>query len=131
VLPGLNTPKLAREACFCAHTPEAAVVLYAAQLEEESPTALLETMFPNRLKPQRVTMPVLVVGAECDGGVTPNEVRAAARAYRTEAEFFPDMGHDMMPEPKINGDRRWRLLGDLKMPSDLLPREDSNLQPFG
>lgn len=53
VLPGLNTPKLAREAFFCAHTPEAEVVRCAAQLQEESPTALLETMLPNRLKPQR------------------------------------------------------------------------------
>jgi pimeloyl-ACP methyl ester carboxylesterase len=100
VLPGLNTPKLAREAFFCAHTPEAEVVRCAAQLQEESPTALLETMFPNRLKPQRVTTPMLVLGAECDGGVTPNEVRATARPYRTEAEFFPDMGHDMMLEPE-------------------------------
>ena len=100
VLPGLNTPKLAREAFFCAHTPETEVVRCAGQLQEESPTALLETMFPNRLKPQRVTTPVLVLGAECDGGVAPNEVRATARAYRTEAEFFPDMGHDMMLEPE-------------------------------
>ncbi|MCI4673445.1 hypothetical protein [Candidatus Mycolicibacterium alkanivorans] len=27
------------------------------------------------------------------------EVRATARAYRTEAELFPDMAHDMMLEP--------------------------------
>ena len=27
------------------------------------------------------------------------EVLATARAYRTEAEFFPDMGHNMMLEP--------------------------------
>jgi hypothetical protein len=26
-------------------------------------------------------------------------VRRTARAYRTEAEFFPAMGHDMMLEP--------------------------------
>lgn len=37
--------------------------------------------------------------AECDGGVTPNQIRATARAYRTEAEFFPNMGHNMMLEP--------------------------------
>lgn len=71
----------------------------AAQLQEESSTALLETVFPNRLKPEWVTTPLLILGAEYDGGVTPNEVRATARAYRTEAEFFPDMGHDMMLEP--------------------------------
>jgi hypothetical protein len=31
--------------------------------------------------------------------VTHAEVRATARAYRTEAEFFTGMGHNMMLEP--------------------------------
>jgi hypothetical protein len=31
--------------------------------------------------------------------VTNAEVRATARAYRTDAEFFADMGHNMMLEP--------------------------------
>lgn len=46
-----------------------------------------------------MTTPLLVLGAACDGCFTTKEVRATARAYRTEAEFFPDMGHDMMLEP--------------------------------
>ena len=96
---GLNTPVLAREAFFCAHTPEAEVIRLAARLQEESTTALLETVFPNRLEPERITAPLLVLGAECDAGVTPDEVRATAHAYNTEAEFFPDMGHNMMLEP--------------------------------
>jgi alpha-beta hydrolase superfamily lysophospholipase len=33
------------------------------------------------------------------GQVTNAEVRATARAYRIEAEFFPGMGHNMMLEP--------------------------------
>ena len=66
-LHGLNTPKLAREAFFCAHTPESQVVRCATQLQEESSNALLETVFPNRLKPERVTAPLLVLGAESDG----------------------------------------------------------------
>jgi pimeloyl-ACP methyl ester carboxylesterase len=98
-LSGLNTPTLAREAFFRAHTPEPQVIRVAAGRQEESSKALLETVFPNRLKFERVTAPLLVLGAECDGGVTPREVRATARAYGTGAEFFPDMGHDMMLEP--------------------------------
>jgi alpha-beta hydrolase superfamily lysophospholipase len=43
---------------------------------------------------------VLVLGAECDGSISAEEVRATARAYRTEAELFPGMGHDMMLEPE-------------------------------
>ena len=42
---------------------------------------------------------MLVSGAQCDRSVTPGEARATARAYRTQAEIFPNMGHDMMLEP--------------------------------
>ncbi|MGH3564266.1 MAG: alpha/beta hydrolase, partial [Mycobacterium sp.] len=42
---------------------------------------------------------LLVLGAEEDGAHTRKEVLATARAYRTEAEFFPTMGHNMMLEP--------------------------------
>jgi len=45
-----------------------------------------------------VTTPILVLGAEYDGFVSAGDVRATARAYRTEPEFFP-MGHNMMLEP--------------------------------
>jgi hypothetical protein len=52
------------------------------------------------VKPQYVRAPLLVLGAECDGTISTDEVRTTARAYRTEAEIFPDMGHDMMLEPE-------------------------------
>jgi alpha-beta hydrolase superfamily lysophospholipase len=42
---------------------------------------------------------VLVLGAADDGLVTNAEARATARAYRTDAEFFAGMGHNMMLEP--------------------------------
>jgi hypothetical protein len=41
---------------------------------------------------------VLVLGAELDGFFDRRVVAATARAYRTEAEFFPAMGHNMMLE---------------------------------
>jgi alpha-beta hydrolase superfamily lysophospholipase len=46
-----------------------------------------------------VTTPLLVLGAQDDGAHTAKEIRATARAYHTEAEFFPRMGHTMMLEP--------------------------------
>ena len=46
-----------------------------------------------------MTTPILVLGADQDGAHTRKEILATARAYRTEAEFFPDMGHNMMLEP--------------------------------
>ena len=42
---------------------------------------------------------MLVLGAEDDRAFTQDEVRATARAYDTDAQFFPDMGHNMMLEP--------------------------------
>jgi hypothetical protein len=51
-----------------------------------------------RVNTKRVTTPMLVLGAEHDGFVSTGDVRATARAYRTEPEFF-SMGHNMMLEP--------------------------------
>lgn len=108
-LPTVNTPTLAREAFFSEGTAESDVVRYAQRLQEESPKALFETIF-RRAKSELINTLLLVLGAECDGGLTRNVVLATARAYRTEAEFFPNMGHNMMLEPgwqavaeRING----------------------------
>ena len=43
--------------------------------------------------------PLLVLGATDDGLRTDGEVAATARTYQTNAEFFPNMGHNMMLEP--------------------------------
>jgi pimeloyl-ACP methyl ester carboxylesterase len=99
-LHGFNTPKLAREWFFSARTPEPDVMRYAARIEEEYTGKLTLDMALLKLpKPNRVTTPLLVLGAECDGCFTAEEVHATARAYRTEAEVFAGMGHDMMLEP--------------------------------
>ena len=50
-------------------------------------------------RPERVTTPMLVLGAEEDAIFRPHEVRATAAAYHTEAIMFPGMAHDMMLEP--------------------------------
>ena len=55
--------------------------------------------FLNLPEPDRVNTPMLVLGAKCDRSVTSREVCATAREYRTDAEIFPNMGHDMMLEP--------------------------------
>jgi hypothetical protein len=60
---------------------------------------VLDEALRNLPKTKRVTTPMLVLGAACDGVFTTEEVHATARAYRTEAEIFPDMGHDMMLAP--------------------------------
>jgi pimeloyl-ACP methyl ester carboxylesterase len=94
----VNTPTLARERFFSAHTQESRVLQYATRLQEESARSGIDGLL-NLPRPRRVTATLLVLGALDDGAVTLREVRATARAYRTEAEFFPCMGHDMMLEP--------------------------------
>ncbi len=94
----VNTPALCREFLFCAHTPEPIVKSCAAHLGPESARVGRDQM----IRPPKaglVTAPLLVLGAEDDGSRVDGDVSAAARAYQTNAEFFPNMGHNMMVEP--------------------------------
>ncbi len=97
-LPYVGTPELARERFFSPHTPEAVVLRCVERLQEESARSGTDGIF-NRPRPASVKTRLLVLGALDDGAVTRDEVRATARAYCTDAEFFPGMGHNMMLEP--------------------------------
>jgi pimeloyl-ACP methyl ester carboxylesterase len=98
-LPYINTPELARERFFSAHTPEADVRKYAARLQEDSSRIGIDCLLLRLPRPKRVSTPLLVLGADEDAAHTRKEILATARAYRTQAEFFPAMGHNMMLEP--------------------------------
>jgi pimeloyl-ACP methyl ester carboxylesterase len=99
-LPGYNKLERVRAMFFSAHTPESWVIRYAERLQkEQSGRAALDMVFLNLPKPHRVSTPLLILGAQCDRSVIPQEVHATARAYRTRAEIFSEMGHDMMLEP--------------------------------
>lgn len=98
-LPYVSAPRVARARFYSAHTPEAQVLADAALLQEESVRVSLDCLALSLPRPKRVTTPLLVLGAEEDGTHTRKEVVATARAYRTDAEFFPAMGHNMMVEP--------------------------------
>ncbi|QLL05732.1 alpha/beta hydrolase [Mycobacterium vicinigordonae] len=96
----LSTPKAARQSFYSARTPEEDIVRYAALLDEEYfGRQTIDLTILSLPRPSRVTSPLLVLGAECDGSFSPDEIRKTARAYGTKAEFFPDMGHNMMLEP--------------------------------
>lgn len=94
----LATPALTREYLFCADTPEAIVESCMQRAGAESIRAAMTDPMVRRVKTELVTTPILVLGALHDGFVSVEEVRATARAYRTEPEFF-SMGHNMMLEP--------------------------------
>jgi pimeloyl-ACP methyl ester carboxylesterase len=95
----VNTPQLARERFFSAQMSDSQVLHYAARLQEESTRIGIDCLVLKLPRPKRVTTPLLVLGAQEDGAHTAKEVCATARAYRTDAEFLPDMGHSMMLEP--------------------------------
>ncbi len=89
-----------REAFFCSLTPDAEVSRYRERLQTEiSARAFLDMVLLNLPKPNLVKTPVLVLGSQYDGSVSERELHATARAYKTRAEIFPGMGHDMMLEP--------------------------------
>lgn len=93
--PLVATRSLVRDLFFAADTPQEIVERCFARLQDESYLAFIDTMIV-LARPHRVNVPALVLGAEWDTFFTVREVQATARAYRTEAEIFPGMGHDMM-----------------------------------
>jgi pimeloyl-ACP methyl ester carboxylesterase len=94
----IGNAKQAREYLFCKDTPEAIVQSCWDRAGPESIRAAMTDPMFRRVKTQLVTTPMLVLGAVYDGFVSTRAVRATARAYRTEPEFF-SMGHNMMLEP--------------------------------
>ena len=95
----VKTPARAREYMFSPQTAERLVGDCVERFQQESQRAIyVDLMFRNLPRPEIVTAPMLILGAEADGTFSAEEVRATARAYHTEAELFADMGHDMMLE---------------------------------
>lgn len=98
-----GTPALARETFFSESTPEADVLRYTALLGEEYALKLaLDMLWLNLPKADRVTTPLLVLGADDDMCFTQQEIHNTAAAYGTQAEFFAGMSHDMMLDPGWN-----------------------------
>jgi hypothetical protein len=104
--PFVGTPELARALLFTPDTPQDIVDDCFARLQDESYLAYVETIVTALPRPGRIQAPMLVLGGERDRVFTVAEVRRTARAYRTEAEIFPGMGHDLML------DQGWRTVAD-------------------
>jgi pimeloyl-ACP methyl ester carboxylesterase len=95
----IETPSLAREAFFSADMPAEKLNRHFARLQNESYYAGLEATFFKLPRPGKINpLPMLVLGAANDALYPRGEVEATARAYKTQAEFFPNMAHVMMLE---------------------------------
>ena len=99
-LPYISTPQLARERFFSAQTPD-------SRRRGIRGTAPRGQRARRHRLPRAQPAPAETGGDAVAGLRAPTMTAripakkccATARAYRTEAEFFPNMGHDMMLEP--------------------------------
>jgi len=98
LFPVIGTPSLTQEAFFSVDMPEEKATAYFARMQDESYRAYVDMMILDLPRPERVKTPLLVLGAANDTMISSGEVEATARAYGTQAEFLPDMAHDMMLE---------------------------------
>jgi pimeloyl-ACP methyl ester carboxylesterase len=99
--PLVDTPELVRDLFFSASTPDKQVNWCQQQVQDESYRAFLGMLALDLVRTKRVNrVPMLVLGAEDDTIiVSQRQIRRTAAVYGTEAEIFPDMGHNMMLEP--------------------------------
>lgn len=100
-----STVPLAKNFLFSADADDEKISEYVRRFGSESYRAALEMIF-NLPKPQRVKVPLLIVGAENDKLIAPLKIEKTARAFNADYKIFPDTAHDMMLE------RGWQAIAD-------------------
>lgn len=96
--PLLASPQLLGEAFFSKDLPEALLMKYWKQTQDDSFMAFVDMVALDLPKPEKVKTPMLVLGAARDNMIGPREVEATARAYHTKAEIIPGVAHNSMLE---------------------------------
>ncbi len=96
--PVVETPEDARLSLFSEDMPKKQLLKYYKKLDDESFRMFMDLLGLNLAHPKKVKSPLLILGAEKDMAITPDQVHATAKAYGTQAEIFPNMAHDMMLE---------------------------------
>ena len=92
----VSSKALCREFLFSEDLPAEELVQYCRKFERESFRAFLEIGLFSRANPGKVDSPVLVVGSETDGLVSPGATRKTARKLNAELEMLPGIGHMMV-----------------------------------
>jgi pimeloyl-ACP methyl ester carboxylesterase len=96
--PVVETPDMARWTLFSKDMPEEILLKYYAKLNDESFRMFMDLLGLNLASPKKIKTPLLILGAEYDNSISPDQVYATARGYGLKAEIFPNMAHDMMLE---------------------------------
>ncbi len=104
--PIISDVKKVHELVFSPEMPETEVARYYATFQDESFLGFLDYLALNLVDVRRIKTPMLVVGAQNDAILRPNQVEATARAYGVEPLMFDGMAHGMMLESD------WRKVAD-------------------
>lgn len=98
--PSYGSIDMMRQLLFSPNMPPEKLRVFFDHAQPESQVVSLDMMGlnPLRLKPGRLAVPVLVLGAQHDIFVSPAMVRETARFYRAECHICPNMAHAMMLE---------------------------------
>lgn len=100
LFPLVSTPALARETFLSEDISEEEASAFNRRLQDESIMAFLDMLWFDLPVPERVRTPMLVFGGERDSLLSPIEIEATARAYKTRGQLFAGVAHDMMLELK-------------------------------
>jgi pimeloyl-ACP methyl ester carboxylesterase len=94
---GRTSLEAMREALFSGPIAAERLSRYYMLMQPESPRVIWDMTFFDLPQPWRIRVPpLLVLGAERDVMVPPQQVESCARTYGTQAEIFAGMGHAMM-----------------------------------
>jgi pimeloyl-ACP methyl ester carboxylesterase len=109
--PFVSKPRLVKKFFFSAGTPKEIVETYQPKMQDESVLVLIDMTFFSQIRPQQVRkrhpqLPIHVIGASNDGVLSRSIYEITAKCYQTQADFIPDVGHDIMLEPK------WQVAAD-------------------
>jgi pimeloyl-ACP methyl ester carboxylesterase len=96
--PVVETPDAARWTLFSDDMPKKQLLKYYKKLNDESFRMFIDLLGLNLAHPKKIKTPLLILGAEKDNSIKPDQVHATAKAYGLQAEIFPNMAHDMMLE---------------------------------
>ena len=96
--PVVESAEAARCSIFSKDIPAEQVLKYQAKFNDESFRMFIDLLGLNLANPKKVKTPLLILGAEFDNAIAPDQVHATARAYKVKAEIFSNMAHDMMLE---------------------------------
>lgn len=79
--------------------PEEKKKIYSGLLQAESPRLMEDVIKPIVYEPEKIQVPVLLLGSTTDWFFSKDMFMRNGRAYKTEPVIFQRMGHDMMLVP--------------------------------